>query len=423
MVILIQEELRMFNYNPFKKKVNELFMVNNEIAFPHYLNNMEQFNLRVSMFIQWPRVSKTRKRWNGEDVTLLMIIGKILNANITIVQTPTAEGYGGAYKSIMANESDFCFVKFFQVDEFEDVEFTSPLELNSVELFVPYPKPIPTYLTIFMVFTLDQWAIIGLLLILAIAFFKSFSRYLKNTRRWKLGEVVMMMILIALNLSVKNLEKTAKLLRMVLYPFIILSLIFSVAFQSNLLTRLQFLFFYDGIKNLKDLALSGFPIYTYVHLPYPTAEVIRNQVISLPSLDYPELTQNGRKLAAFGLPFSRKRMPPRKPGVRPIRYYSLDQVLARGYGVYMFRKHSPFVSKFSRVMASIKQYALTNSRVIDKTVAIVDDYTMDDFQKEYLTLFELASVFYILILGLVLGLFVFFIEIFFKYHRNMKSGC
>ncbi|XP_045465420.1 uncharacterized protein LOC123674560 [Harmonia axyridis] len=410
MVILLDDTPKMFSYNPFKKKIRELF---NDELFPHYLNNMEEFNLRVSMFEQWPRVSKKSGQWRGEDVTLLQILGKLLNANITIVETPAKDGYEGAYESIMNNESDFCFVKFFQVDEFDDIEFSAPLELNSIELMVPNPKPIPTYLTIFMVFSVGSWAFIAVMFILVIVCFKVFSMCLNTPKKWKLGDIIMMMILIALNWSVKNLEKVQKLLRIVLFPYIIISLIVSVAFQSHLLTRLQFMFYYDEIRNLKDVALSGFPIYTFVHLPYPPPEIIKDQVIALSHLNYSRLTE-GRKLVVLGLPFLQRKSPPRKPGTpNRFKFYPIDQVLARGYGVYMFRKHSPFVSKISRVMSSIKQYALTESKVVDKSSRIVEDIKMEDFDKDYLTLFEMASVFCILIFGLALSILIFLAELYY----------
>lgn len=413
MVVLIHEKLRIFSYNPFKKVVRELLHLDKQNSFPHYMNNLEGFNLRVSVFEQWPRIVKTREGWNGEDVTLFHILAKILNATITIVQTPKEEGYVGGYNSLLNNQSDFCFVKFFLIQEFDEVEFTTALELNSVDLFVPSPRPIPTYLTIFMVFTGGQWIVIGVLLVLFTAAFKWFGRYSRSIKKLQLGEVLMMMFLITLNLSVNNLGKIPKMLRLLLYPYIIISLIMSVAFQSHLLTRLQFMFFYDGIKDLKDLAMSGFPIYTYVPLPF-SPDVLSNRVTSLNSLDYPKLTDNGRKLVAFGLPFSKRRLPPKVPGKRPFRLYTIDQALAYGYGVYMFRKHSPFVTKISAVIASIKQYALTSSRVVDNT-RIADDNSLDDFEKVYLTLWEMISVFYIYGFGMILAILIFFVELYWKY--------
>ncbi|KAL3277034.1 hypothetical protein HHI36_012396 [Cryptolaemus montrouzieri] len=418
LVILVYDHnLHMFSYNPFKNKINVILDNKQQELFPNYLNNLEGYNLKAAIFPQWPGMTVRNKKWDGPDFNLLKVLSRLLNANITIVRTPTLHGYKAAYESIKRNESDFCIIKYFQASEFPDMEFTAPLELNSVDLYVPNPRKIPTYMAVFMVFEVFKWIVIGGLFLLMVITFKCLGSHIPEHNTWSLCDIILVILSITLNFAVGKLVKFHRVLKILVFPYVLSSLILNVDFQAHLLTRLQFMYYYDGIETIYELARSNLPVYTFVNITEAVPKEMKEQYFIIPSINYREVTQMSTKETAFALPFFRRNLLTKTYGRRTLDYYSLREPLVRGYGVYMFRKNSPYVDKFNQVMTRMKQYALTKSTVSvgsDEPNELQED---SNAERNCLTIGELESVFLILVAGLILSTVIFSFELYFKHKK------
>ncbi|KAK9875135.1 hypothetical protein WA026_005928 [Henosepilachna vigintioctopunctata] len=414
LVAFFDGNIKSFSYNPFRNEIREVLTHGEKPEFPNYLTNLEGYTLKVAMFMQWPRVQRRKGKLIGPDVMLLENLARLLNASLSIVETSKSDSYSGAYRSVLSSQSDLCFVKYFFVyGEFPNAEYTDPYELNYVDVYVPNARPLPTYLTVFMVFNSLKWITIGLTFLTVLVSFKILSTKSDRNKIWSYCDIFMIMLCLTLGIPLKRLDKYPRVLKILLLPYIVMIFIFVVDFRSHLLNRFQFTSYQKGITTLQELAESGIPLYTFVNKTTSIPKELKEQYHIYPNLEFVSSRKTNGTRFAFALPFLWRRNIPMKPGTRPLEYHSIHETLMKGFGIYMFRKNSPYVEKFNQLMVNIRQFGLSSSKAI---IGVSDPHfnnknsTNDEHRK--LTMSEVLSVFFILTIGLLLSTITFIFEVY-----------
>ncbi|KAL3277555.1 hypothetical protein HHI36_012899 [Cryptolaemus montrouzieri] len=99
---------------------------------------MNHFQLRVSLFEEWPILRKkrgiipSRRKWVGRDYELLDIIVRIMNATFKVLEPPAETRYIGALKDIREKRVDFCFVRRFRMEDIDGIHLLSTGDLSTL---------------------------------------------------------------------------------------------------------------------------------------------------------------------------------------------------------------------------------------------------------------------------------------------------
>jgi hypothetical protein len=111
-VVLVSRGLQVFSYNPFRD--GELLNVSDHrYLFPDKLSNLHGYQLRVSLFNDFPLTVKEDGRWRGGDYVRLRMVASMMNASFRIIEPPEQTYYTGAYQDAMSDVTDFCFISHF----------------------------------------------------------------------------------------------------------------------------------------------------------------------------------------------------------------------------------------------------------------------------------------------------------------------
>jgi hypothetical protein len=407
-VIFVQNTLQVFSYDPFKKEM--INMTSTPHHFPDKLKNLNGYQLRVSFFNDFPLTQKTNGEWTGRDYTLLKTVTSMVNATFTIVEPPPGTNYNGAYEDMQSDKADFCFISHFYKEKIDkELECSYPHEKNGISLLMPVMHRKKTLFLVFQPFT---WFLLvtGKIII-------SLTVLLTDKNQQKsLSESVLYVFSCFLGYAFPRFHSKRFIIKFQIITFVVGSIILRTAFQCflisyfiksspaqqiNTITQLQ----NSDVKIYMSQLLAPFiPEYYDLHkrFIYVTRE---ERMVML----HDKLNTSG----AYGMIWSHTNEYVKilNKGQRNILFYGMKEVLVPQYNSYIFKKHSPFLGKFSECLLRERQYMLAKSSDFGTRFK---KSSLEEDEEVVLKLQHLQHIFLVLVFGLAASLLMFVVELIFS---------
>jgi hypothetical protein len=406
-VIFVQNTLQVFSYNPFKKEIINLTRTPH--YFPDKLKNFNGYQLKVSFFNDFPLTQKDNGDWSGRDYILLKAVTSMLNATFTIVEPPPTTNYMGAYKDMQSGKSDFCFIsRFYGHDNGLEVEFNYPHEKNGISLLMPVMHRKKTLFLVFHPFT---W----LLLVTGKIIISLTILFTDKSQRRSLSESVLYVFSCFLGYPYPRFHSKSLIIKFQIITFIVGSIILRTAFQCFLISYF--------IKSSP-----AHQINTIIQLQNSDVKIYMSQLLApLIPKDYDlhkrfvyvtreermvMLHENLNTSGAYGMTwtYANKYVKILNKGKRNILFCGMKEVLVPQYNSYIFKKHSPYLDKFSECLLRERQFMLAKSSDFGTRFK---KSSLEEDEEVVLKLQHLQHIFFVLAIGLAASLLVFVVELMF----------
>jgi hypothetical protein len=427
-VVFVFDRLEVFSYNPFLQDgvTNLSFPGSTRTLFPDKLRNLHGYQLRVSLFVDFPLTVKYKGQWLGRDYDRLKMVAEMINATFKIIEAQNDTGYFGAYDDIMENKSDFCFIThFYMPNIFQDVEYTYPHQLNAIVAVVPTRNNTGrNNFAMFSSFSSTTWILYLVTLVLFSA-----SRKLSNTRE---SFVVLFINSFDTFLggSVADFYSKPCVVKLKLMTFILGSIIFRTWFQCALISSFIKPDCPQQIDTIEALRESKMTICTSLSLAkiIPTEYGLSKQLVVVTPMERQRLLYNLDTSQAYVITigFANKYISTLPRTKENLAFGLLEEIIVPGIGTYYFQKHSPFLDKFSELLQRATLYALSENKhqinpqrenteeknLHEKTTSV------EDHNNVVLTVKHLQSVFFLWIGGLFVALVSFVSELIYNHYKN-----
>jgi hypothetical protein len=406
-VIFVQNTLQVFSYDPFTKEM--INVTSTPHHFPDKLKNLNGYQLRVSFFNDFPLTQKTNGEWTGRDYTLLKTVASMMNATFKLAEPPPTTNYMGAYKDMQSGKSDFCFISHFYGDDSGlEVEFSYPHEKNGISLLMPVMHRKKTLFLVFQPFT---W----LLLVTGKIIISLTILLTDKSQQKSLSESVLYVFSCFLGYPYPRFHSKCFIIKFQIITFVVASIILRTAFQCFLISCFIKSSPVHQINTITQLQNSDVKIYMsqllaplipedydlHKRFVYVTRE---ERMVML----HDKLNTSG----AYGMiwTYANKYGEILNKGQRNILFYGMKEVLVPQYNSYMFKKHSPFLDKFSECLLRERQYMLAKSSDFGTKFK---KSSLEKDEEVVLKLQHLQHIFFVLVFGLAASFLMFVAELIF----------
>jgi hypothetical protein len=407
-VIFVQNTLQVFSYDPFKKEM--INMTSTPHHFPDKLKNLNGYQLRVSFFNDFPLTQKTNGEWTGRDYTLLKTVTSMVNATFTIVEPPPGTNYNGAYEDMQSDKADFCFISHFYKEKIDkELECSYPHEKNGISLLMPVMHRKKTLFLVFQPFT---W-----LLLVTGKIIISLTILLTDKNQQKsLSESVLYVFSCFLGYAFPRFHSKRFIIKFQIIIFVVGSIILRTAFQCFLISYFIKSSPAQQINTITQLQNSDVKIYmSQLLAPFvPEYYDLRKRFIYVTREErmvmlHDKLNTSG----AYGMIWTHTNEYVKilNKGQRNILFYGMKEVLVPQYNSYIFKKHSPFLGKFSECLLRERQYMLAKSSDFGTRFK---KSSLEEDEEVVLKLQHLQHIFLVLVFGLAASILMFVVELIFS---------
>lgn len=422
-VVCYKSKLEVFSYNPFFKETSRYsgFTDNKD-----KLKNMNGYPLKIFIFEDPPRTIRKDGVFYGRDARLLYGLIEYMNASV-IIETPIENAndpYEQMYCGIWNENFDVGFVSAFQTNEAitAKVKFTYPSRRDDVVVIVHKALKIPQYKYIFLIFDTILWLSIFGSMFLVVAF-ESYTLYKSQTSCYNcVSQSILDTYLILLNKSITYLEKGPYSVRLLLTFWLYCSIIINVAFQCALTSIVITPKYENEINTLEELRQTDLrvTINQYHFSSIPSRVLAKDHfIIEEESVISEMLINSEDRNYAVQLSIAEEILDMERSGVHPI-YHLLKEHIIPGLNGYNIKVKSPYTDVINRYILYDQQFALSKyiaNRIYLKNVSL-EEYVSDQVP---LSLEHLQSVFYILIIGEILSILVFIMEVVIHFKLSRKN--
>jgi hypothetical protein len=414
-VVFVFKRLEVFSYNPFLQDGVTNLSFPGSTLFSDKLRNLHGYQLRVSLFVDFPLTVKHEEHWVSRDYERLKLVTQMINASFKIIEPENNTGYFGAYDDIMANKSDFCFIThFYMLNIFQDAEYTYPHKMNALVVVVPTMNSTGrNSFAILSTFSPTTWILYLVLLV-----FFSATRKLSDIRESFVGLFINSFDTF-LGGSISKFQSSSKsgVVKLKLITFMLGCIIFRTCFQCALISSFIKPPSTQQIETIEDLRNSKMTICTTVSLAklIPTEFGLSKQIVTVTPKERQRSLYNLDTSQAYviGVAFAHKYISTLPRSKDNAVFHLLGDILVPGVSTYYFQKHSPYLDKISELLQRERQYALDQSKQGEE-VNLHGETTQDD--NVVLTVKHLQAVFYLWIGGVFVALISFVSELI-CYHK------
>lgn len=422
-VVCYKNKLEVFDYNPF---FNKTYSYSDLTGHKDKLRNMYGYPLKIFIFEDPPRTIRKDGVFYGRDARLLYGLIDYMNASV-IIKTPIENAndpYEQMYCDIWNEKVDVGFVSAFQTNEAitVKVKFTYPNRRDDVVVIVHRALKIPQYKYIFLIFDTILWLLIFGSMFVVVAF-ESYTLYKSQTSCYNsVSQSILDSYLILLNKSITYLEKGPYSVRLLLTFWLYCSVIINVAFQCALTSIVITPKYADEINTLEELRQTDLrvTINQYHFSSIPSSVFPKDRfIIEEESVISEMLMDSEDRNYAVQLSIAEEILDMERSGVHPI-YHLLKEHMVPGLNGYNIQAKSPYTDVINRYILYDQQFALSKyvaNRIHLKNVNL-EEHVSDQVP---LSLEHLQSVFYILIIGEILSVLVFVMEILVHYKLSRDN--
>ncbi|KAJ3663163.1 hypothetical protein Zmor_007469 [Zophobas morio] len=413
-VVFVWKRLEIFSYNPFKEEVINVtsYKLWHLHLFPDKLSNLYGYQLRVSLFNNFPLTTKENGEWIGEDYVRLQLVTSMINATFRIIESPENSLYDGAYDDIMNDVTDFCFISHYYMHYlYQGAEYTYTHQPDQIVAVVPFQhQSLFHNYTVFSIFDITVW-VSSICMITILVIFTTMVNLLKK-KVFRIN--CLQYFSTSLGNPLTNFGTQPFAIKILFLIFILSCIIFRTAFQCFLISTFVTPKPEEKMTTIAEFRESNLNIHTTAFLANMILfnEHLSDRVFNISAPERIKRLYSLDTSASYAiiLTFANKFMESLKSNYAKPPFYILEEALVPGMDTYFFQRHSPYLEKIDECLLRLKQYALSEKRV----------YTSSYFKRNFtrsrspvivLGVEHLQSVFHILTVGLLLSVLVFICEI------------
>lgn len=396
------------------------------------LINMNGYPIPISGFNLMPyserRYEENKVEYFGYAGKMLEELVRRVNFTPNFVKQYSTVNFGyelpngswtGVMRDVVVGEAELSFNVFLMIiSEFDIVDFTFPLSIDSLHFLAPKSHCLPQWRSILLPFRICLWpAIVSSALVVWISFrgVETISRRLRKSQLPKHNFFYILSILV--RISVQQPEPLE--FRFIFLSWAFSSLIFSSAYEGSLVGFLTTPTFYPEIKTFQDIAESDLKITSDPSIMHflqksstrPLQQLYKNyepvtsynDAIHEVAFKRKSLFYSTRELLVYQ---SRSNVS-LKDGQLPVH------IVEESFGTfclsYIMSKNSPYLPRINGIISRAAEAGFLGKWVDD---TISNGYALGDLLQEntILSLSHLQAPFYLFIVGHTLSLIVVAIE-------------
>jgi hypothetical protein len=419
-VVFVFDHLEVFSFNPFNR--NEIVNVSQHPNqfFADKLQNLHGYELRVSLFEQLSLLFKDVDRWYGMDYKILKMVTTTMNATFRIVEPAfNRKDHRAAYEDVTTDKTDFCFNSFFRTydSSMTDAEFTYPHQHNKIVVVVPVGSE-SSKNNVVNVFSAVVWIYIAALLLITTTILtvgstngnNSFTQFLLYTINSLLGN------------GFPSFSTKRFTIKFQLMTFILGTIILRTAFNCFLISSIVSPSSVPQMTTIAELRSSKIPVYTSQVLAdlLPKEYGLTDQYVIVSAEERSKklysLDRGGSYVVTLRI--AKNFIETVESVQTDVPFYILEEPLVVGLNTYIFQKYSPYKDRVSQILLEELQFKFSKNREEDKKVALENH--SEDEDNVVLTVRHFELVFYLLVVGLVLGILAFVTELLWKREKLLK---
>lgn len=417
-------------YHPFLQKINTIDIVQlseKPASLTISLKNLHQYPLKVSMFQRQPTAIKTGNLYSGVDGLIMQTLSNYLNFLLVYVETDYYK-----YGKVLANGTavgslgDVVYRRvhiagngrFMEDSGTDAVEFSLPYQNDFMCFIVPKSQKIPQWIMLFHCFTLLTWMVF-------VAMFAVSALIWKALR----GEYFAFYAVCINNPLIVTFNHKQKLF---LFFYLSYNLILTGIFQGSVTTSFSTISYYSDIKTLEALVKSGLTISSNI-------DVFKDDNHSLAAIlkSRQQPTNGERALQRAAIQQDVAGIERRLDAIYYIHkqflnengiplVHIVDECVTSYFIAFVVPKGSPFLIQFNYVINMLNEAGLPKKWYEDVAATVIfrsrATALRSNDEKKALSINDVQTAFYFLVLGLSFAYCVFLVEIWIKRReRSMFS--
>lgn len=420
-VVLVFKQLQIFSYNGFKKD-EVVNLTKQQNLFQDKLSNLYDFQLRVSLFNNFPINMKENGKWVGPDIVRLKLVTSMINATYKIIEPPEHTFFTGAYEDAMHDVTDFCFISHYYMNNlYQDAEYTYPHETNQLSVVIPIQDEKFGFGVLLNTFNLCIW-ILFFTTIVTISLVTNLAKLPKN-------QTFLVIFLKCINSFLGNTFTNFKNqefgIKIQLIIFFFSCIIFRTAFQSSLVSSFVRSKSHTQIDTISELRESKLKILSSISLANIVPEEYglcdKISIISPPER-LKRLYNLDTKTAYITVTtFANIFIETLKSQYAKPPFYVMKEKLVPSINTYILQRHTPYMEKLSQCLLRQVQYGLSKKNKYQGK-HIKGNLTESDSQI-VLGIQHLQSVFHLYLFGLLFSVLVFVIEVVYSLKNRILLLC
>ncbi|KAF5278847.1 hypothetical protein FQR65_LT03536 [Abscondita terminalis] len=409
-------KLEVVTYNPFVDQKLENYNDRYHEMFKNKNLNMNQYRLKGGAIEDIPRSIVRENKIYSNDYEFLLRILKQLNASVDVVTFFHGDvSYSMLNGQILSGDLDFGLMTYFLFNSsyggvIKGAQYAYPYTMDAAVILVPNPKPIPTYLNIFLVFKYTTWIAFTTAFLAMMLAMEAVDCISRNMEMLTAEAPFFQIVRIISNVPTAENRKRMFCKRFIFGCGLWLAFFFHVSFGSNLTLTLVKPKQFEKINTLNELAETKMKIYiTKIVAEYSsnynamsdqyvfaTKGVIANMIIS------------GQIQYAYGcssLEASRIFIKEVQQKFGKNLFYKLKEQLVPGHRSYVFPINSPYITTIDKKKLQFYEFGLYENKLKSiQTRRFFINRTLSESDRTPLTLSHMQTPFYLLILGNVIAI-------------------
>ncbi|XP_017779136.1 PREDICTED: uncharacterized protein LOC108564565 [Nicrophorus vespilloides] len=407
--ILFYYETRIYDYvyNPF---LDELISLNTSKTVLNQFDkfsNLHKYEIIISMIDDPPKSPYENDSFQGNYIKILNEIANIINATFVIKKEKSIEE---SIINVQQGLSEFSFVGQFH-GVLKGVKYSEPFKRDDIVILVPKASQIPQYLKLIQIFPMEIWLLILSLLII-------FLITMYYVERNDISSIFLFLFGVLLGMvGNEKLNKFKLITKLFAITFILFGMVVACTYSSSMLGATITKTYYSEINDLEHLKQTGMNICIIDNLKHLVPDEFKDRIIIVHRNVIVDKIMNSK--ADCGLALMRSYA----DGFQRVSYntngntfyHIIDESFIPGFESFYFHKSSPFIYKINEVLKAIDETGLF--LYMEQTVVKRNDY------KPYtsLTLYHLNAPISLLLIGYLISVVVFCIELCITAIRNREQ--
>lgn len=400
-------------YNPFNRTIlnftNSLYT--DHMLFPDKLSNMYGYEMKVTIYDDWPKNVYQNGKLYGLDGNMLNIILETHNATAKFYYFKTMIE---AITHLIDRQSDFIFIGVPGIYIYDIFQYSDATMMDDIIVLVPRSIAYPNHFTIVHIFkSKTTWIIYGLTwicLLSVMCLIKKLDRTGTENVNKTIFEIFSMHLAVAIPYFHIKLDSKKVFLLFILFAGTIFQSLFNSALLGIFITPKN----RNDMKTLNELENSKMPI--YIDAIFEESAIFFNPFITnfvnSTQTNITHSLRNLKKDGAYALTESSAHtfadnfenyIEMNRRFTKT--YVKLEEHLIPALKVYLFPHKSPYISIVNNIIRINQEYMLNNK------MKLTSDHKNHKKHFKVLRMHHMVSSFYMLAFGLLLAITAFIMEV------------
>lgn len=414
LLVTVEKSIQVTTFNPFFNETivfhKKKHLRNCEIL-PDKLNDLNGYEIRVSLFEDPPRVIVCNGKFEGEDIRFMYLAFKKINASAQIIIPDQNEGsyFSGANIGIVARQIDISFMKHFTTRIIgRNVSYSYPHGMDDFVVVVLRASQNENFFGVHEIFDYYTWVCVVISI-----FTVTFYRKVIVKRDANIFSSFMHVWSIFTGVTLDSTLKTQKKVKIVFLVWTVGCLVLNIIFSSLLASKIIKPRSGNNIDTIEELQKLNPKIYMSKKFfgNIPKEYGISNNLISASHLTRHEALNNIDENTAVVIATTVLELIVDRSHLHVLREHLLP-----GFTMYRFQSKSPFKEKINEILFKTIEHGLIR---FNRNFTVRHDHHQHSNKQQLVLKFKhLKNIFLIFAFGQSIAVIVFLLEIIAKFYQK-----